>query len=211
MLIAVRGAGSCDDVVFRAISKGVCGVIDCANTADPHKFFPFVEDDVEQCFVLSIDLLYSLPDVIRSSFSASWKAVAITFPGRLFNYQDAAENHEVFLQSWELLQKLSSRMTVFVSVREDKEQLVFAQQFANRVEESMGHTVSSQKQVMEKMVSELSRYREVLSPEDRVIFDELIEKPFSRLGAVTHASSLHTWAFFVLSVCIEQEKKKRKN
>lgn len=210
MLVAVSGEDSCRDVVLRAIDVGVCGVIDCANTADPHMFFPLVEDAVEQCFVLSIDLLYSFPDAVRTAFASEWVAVAVTFPGRLFHYQDAVENAEVFLQSWELLKKLSLRMPVFVSVRSDDAQRAFAQRFADRVEECMGHTSKSQKHVMEDLVRELRRYREVLSPEDRVVFDELVEKPFSRLGAVTHASSLHTWAFFVLSVVLEQEKKKRK-
>jgi hypothetical protein len=71
----------------------------------------------------------------------------------------------------------------------------------------MGHTVNTQKQVIDIMISELKDYRKALSYDDRILFDNIIGDVFSHVGSISNSGSIHTWAFFLLSIILEQQKK----
>ncbi len=71
----------------------------------------------------------------------------------------------------------------------------------------MGHTASSQRQVVDRLLRELHDYGRALRPEERVLYERLLEAPLLHFGATSNASSLHTWAFLLLSVMLEQEKR----
>ena len=71
----------------------------------------------------------------------------------------------------------------------------------------MGHTVKSQRRVVERVSNELKRYAKSLRSEEQPIFNDLIKKPFLHIGSITYTSSAQTWAFMLLSTLLEQEKK----
>ena len=73
----------------------------------------------------------------------------------------------------------------------------------------MGHTVLSQRQVLDLLLSELRDYGKALRPQERQILDEVLREPLKHIGSITYASSVHVWAFLLLSIIVEQQKKIR--
>jgi hypothetical protein len=74
----------------------------------------------------------------------------------------------------------------------------------------MGHTVLSQRRMVDNILNELKEYGNALREEDRVIYEELLKSSLKRVGAISYASSIHVWAFILLSIIIEQEKRRVK-
>jgi hypothetical protein len=74
----------------------------------------------------------------------------------------------------------------------------------------MGHTVYSQRLVSDQILRELKSYSKALRPENRVIYEDLLKKPLKHLGEINYTSSMHCWAFLLLSIILEQEKRIRK-
>jgi len=70
----------------------------------------------------------------------------------------------------------------------------------------MGHTVSTQKKIVDIIISELKDYRNALSYDEKIIFDSIIGDVYSHIGSISNAGSIHTWAFFLLSIILEQKK-----
>lgn len=71
----------------------------------------------------------------------------------------------------------------------------------------MGHTTASQRQQVDRLLSELKDYARALRPEERVLLERLLREPLKHVGAIANASSFHTWAFLLLSIMIEQERR----
>ncbi|MFH1511093.1 MAG: hypothetical protein ABIF10_05350 [Candidatus Woesearchaeota archaeon] len=71
----------------------------------------------------------------------------------------------------------------------------------------MGHTVWSQRIVSDMILDELSSFAKALRGEDRVVFEEMLKKPLKHFGSISYASSYHAWAFLLLAILLEQEKK----
>lgn len=71
----------------------------------------------------------------------------------------------------------------------------------------MGHTVWSQRMCSDIVLKELKEYGRSLGKEDRVVYERLLDLPLKHLGSVAYASSFHVWAFFLLSIMLEQEKR----
>lgn len=59
-------------------------------------------------------------------------------------------------------------------------------------------------------ITELMSYAKALREEDRVIFEKLLKLSLRKVGAISYASSIHVWAFVLLSIILEQEKRIRK-
>jgi hypothetical protein len=57
------------------------------------------------------------------------------------------------------------------------------------------------------VIHELEAYGKALREEDRKIYVELLKLPLKKIGAISYASSIHVWAFLLLSILVEQEKK----
>ena len=74
----------------------------------------------------------------------------------------------------------------------------------------MGHTVWSSRQNLDILLDELSSYGKALRQEDREIFVRLLKVPLQHVGSISYVSSLHEWAFLLLSIMLEQEKRLRK-
>lgn len=71
----------------------------------------------------------------------------------------------------------------------------------------MGHTVASQRQVIDIVLSELNDYSRALRKEERMILERLLNEPLKHVGAISNASSIDVWAMILLSILIEQEKR----
>lgn len=71
----------------------------------------------------------------------------------------------------------------------------------------MGHTVSSQRIVLDIVIDELRAFSKSLRKEDREIFEEIINRPLKHIGSISYACSINVWAFLLIAIIIEQEKK----
>ena len=71
----------------------------------------------------------------------------------------------------------------------------------------MGHTTSSQRIVADLLLKELSQFAKVLRKEDRETYLNLIKEPLKHLGSISYVSSQQTWAFLLLAILLEQQKK----
>jgi len=71
----------------------------------------------------------------------------------------------------------------------------------------MGHTVWSQRMTLDVLLAELKKYGKALRPEDREALERLLKQPLRHVGSIAYASSMHLWAFLILSILIEQEKR----
>ncbi|MBS1266834.1 MAG: hypothetical protein MAG795_00803 [Candidatus Woesearchaeota archaeon] len=71
----------------------------------------------------------------------------------------------------------------------------------------MGHTVWSQRIVLDKILKELEKYGKSMRQEDAEIYQKLLKQPLKHISNISYASSIHVWAFVLLSIILEQEKK----
>ena len=71
----------------------------------------------------------------------------------------------------------------------------------------MGHTVSSQRQMVDRTLAELLAYSKALRSDERIIYENLLKKALSKVGTIGYANSIHVWATVLLSIMLEQEKK----
>jgi len=70
----------------------------------------------------------------------------------------------------------------------------------------MGHTVTSQRQIVEKILSELADYGRSLRQDERAAFESAIDKVKLHIGSISYACSYTTWALVLFSIILEQEK-----
>ena len=73
----------------------------------------------------------------------------------------------------------------------------------------MGHTVSSQRMRVDYVLHELKSFGQAMCKEDRRIYERMLKEPLKHVGAIAYASSLDVWAFVLLSLLLEQEKRIR--
>jgi hypothetical protein len=57
------------------------------------------------------------------------------------------------------------------------------------------------------ILQELQQFARALPEADRKIFLQLLKEPLKHLGSISYASSFHTWAFLLVCIILEQEKK----
>lgn len=70
----------------------------------------------------------------------------------------------------------------------------------------MGHTVWSQRQNADILLAELESYAKVLRPDERELYLKILKEPLKHLGSISYASSMHAWAFLLISMILEQQK-----
>ena len=80
-------------------------------------------------------------------------------------------------------------------------------QFSNN---KMGHTSSSQRIIVDLLLGELRDYGKTLQRDERAIFERLLKEPLKHVSKISYANSIHAWAFLLLSIMIEQEKRLKK-
>lgn len=69
-----------------------------------------------------------------------------------------------------------------------------------------GRTVPSFRMMIEELIEELSVFRRALHGEDKVIFDELMNKARKHLSSGTIMPTLDPMSVLLLSIIIEQQK-----
>ena len=60
---------------------------------------------------------------------------------------------------------------------------------------------------MNSLVDELQCYGKALRGKDSIIYARLLKKAYKHFGTTSYANSMHAWAFLLLSIMLEQEKK----
>lgn len=70
----------------------------------------------------------------------------------------------------------------------------------------MGHTVSSQRQVCDNILQELTQFKKSLRQKDRDTCTKLLNSARNHYGSISYTSSYHTWAIVLLSMMLEQQK-----
>jgi hypothetical protein len=137
-LIGVRGDSKQvnSKIIFDALEKEPTLVIDCANCANPHKYYPFVNSEVfRSTFVVEVEMLYKLRDVIKNAPKMARRigvgSIFVTTFHRLFAYDNKEENKDVYEHAWILLSNLATEFNVLVGVHEAQE--VFAKKYCHEI------------------------------------------------------------------------------
>ncbi len=201
-------------VVMRyALTRTPSLVIDCANIADFHRWNAVYPDtDYAAVSVIELELLYKFRDAVKAldTLAPNVSTVVVTSAKHLFHYGDESENVEVLTHAWELLAEHAlTRDIVAVAdtpaqvrcARRVQAQLVTVQEF----EESMGHTVASQRTTTEEVISALSRYARTLPQGQQERLRELLRIPLQHAGSISYANSRDAWAFSLLTIIERQE------
>jgi len=120
-LVGITGTYADHYVIDRAIQNQPALIIDCANKASPHSFFPHtLPETLHHVYVLEVDLLYAFRDVLKQTKQMSrdlgLSFIAITRFEGLFHYGDEEETAAITNHAWELLQELAQDYTVFVAL-----------------------------------------------------------------------------------------------
>jgi hypothetical protein len=70
----------------------------------------------------------------------------------------------------------------------------------------MGHTVASQRIVLDILNSELLQFGKAMRAKDRERYERMLKRSYQHYGSMSYADSFHSWAFLLLSIMLEQEK-----
>jgi len=133
MLSVVVGKGA-DSFLLKSASNILPSyIIDCANCADPHRFFPKLDlEHMEQVYVTEVEMLYKFRDVLKASNifikENRIRLLVITTTDYLFNYQDELENYYVTEHAWKLMRKID--IQVLVGVRRNSIHYNLAKRYA---------------------------------------------------------------------------------
>ncbi|MCB9362809.1 hypothetical protein H6504_05210 [Candidatus Woesearchaeota archaeon] len=109
-------------------------IIDCANSADPHRVFPQVmPEEMHDVYVMNAEAIYRYRDTLKQvpywARRLAIKSIIVTSTRILFSYDDEEENHDVFVQCWELLKDISQRYKVIVEV--GRKEAAFARKYCD--------------------------------------------------------------------------------
>jgi hypothetical protein len=199
-LLGIRGEHVDRKLMLYALAHTPSLVLDCANSANLHALYPHASPEAfRQAHVITIDAIYRFRDALEGA--GSWaerleaRTIVVTSYDRLFSYDDAVEKEHVLSQAWETIVRLSQRYDVVVPYREGCKEV------------DMGHTVWSARVATDELIAELNDFAKALSREDRIAFERLLKEPLKHISKLSYTSSMHMWAFFLLCVMIEQEKR----
>ena len=108
-------------VIYHAANNLPALIIDCANVANPHKYFPKItEEQFAQMYVFELEMLYKLRDVLlqvpKVARDRKVNSIVVTTAHHLMNYQDEIENKDIYGHIWELLIKIGRKTKTIVAV-----------------------------------------------------------------------------------------------
>lgn len=126
-------------LIFHAARKKPSLIIDCANCANPHLFYPNLTiEDFNELYVIELELLYKFRDVLLRVPSIMKKirgsTVVVTTSNHLFNYQDELENRNIIEHSWEIMEIIGKRYDVIAGITFDSVHLSFAKKYSHKLE-----------------------------------------------------------------------------
>jgi hypothetical protein len=113
-------------------------VVDCANCANPHAFYPKLTlQAMQQIFIFELEQLYKFRDVLRQVpfhlNKINSKLVVVTTSDHLINYQNEDENMDIYIYAWKLMKKIGCRHNIFAGVSKDSYQLAYARKYADKL------------------------------------------------------------------------------
>jgi hypothetical protein len=115
-----------------------CLVIDCANCANPHAFYPKLSlETMQQIYVFELEQLYKFRDVLRQlplySRRLNAKAVVVTTSDHLINYQNEDENKGIYVYAWQLMRKIGRKENIIAGVLADSIQFEYAKKYCDKI------------------------------------------------------------------------------
>ena len=204
-LKGIFGGGN-HKLLWLAAEKAPVLFIDAANCADIHQLRDIPLETLSLIYVLPAESLYRFKPTLRQLPGIARKVgtdkIIISTFTKLFDYDDEEENKDVFETCWRLIYQLSRRFEIVVGVGKGHEE--FARRYGV---EDMGHTISSPRVMTDLMLEELKQYGKTLGVEDNERYKRLLKEPLKRMGSISNASSFHVWAFLLLSIILEQDKR----
>jgi hypothetical protein len=198
-------------VVRLALDNFPSILVDASNSANLHKFPEYDPEHFNNVHVIEVEALYRLTTTLKKIHTIA-RAINIskifitTF--RLFNYDDEQEINNIYIYAWELLNNLARDFNIVVGVEKGSIHEHLAKMHDAKVLD-MGHTLTSQRMIVDNILNELEHFGKSLSTEDRRIYAELLKEPLKHLGNITYTSSMNTWAIMLLCIILEREKNER--
>ena len=118
-LIRLSRRGSNFRLMMHALKNTPSLVIDCANCANPHIFYPYVSPEAfENTYVVPVDAIFRFRDTLKRAGAMAErlgaKTIVITAFDRLFSYDDEQENRDITVHAWEIIRKLAEHFDVVV-------------------------------------------------------------------------------------------------
>lgn len=209
MLCGMIGDRSINIILINeALDNTPALLIDCANVADIHKFKGRDIEQYANLYVLEVDSLYRLIPTLRQLSKIlkkiGVKKVFMTSFTHLFNYDNDLENKDVYIYAWELLSNYATEFNIYVAVEKGT-----IHEHLSKVHgmKTMGHTNTSQRMMIDKLLGELQSFGNALDEQDRLILNDLLKKPLKHFGSITYASPLNPEIFILLSIILEQQKR----
>lgn len=201
-LLGIKGPRQNFELMRYALAHVPSLVLDCANHANPHLFYPHVDPEAFRgTYIIAVDAIYRFRDAVkqaeRSAKTVGAKTIVVTSFDKLFTYHDEEENREVISHVWELLQTLSQKYDVVVPYDSRCTEVV------------MGHTVWSGRVATDELLKELRAFGAALSPKEQALYEEMLKEPLKHISKISYTSSMHLWAFLLLCIMLEQEKRIR--
>lgn len=118
-------------------------MIDCANAACPHRYYPMIDlSDMQQIYVFELELLHKFRDVLKRLplyvKRLNARSIIVTASDHLINYHDDKENHDIYMHAWQLMKRMSTKTDILVGVDLKSSQHGYAVKFCDRMENING-------------------------------------------------------------------------
>jgi hypothetical protein len=199
------------DLICMALENYPSILIDASNSANVHNFQGYSPENFANVYVVEVEALYRLTATLKKIANIArerdTKNIFITTM-RLYNYDDENEIRNIFIHAWEIFAHLSGEFNIFAAVEKGSihEQLA---RLNGAKEVKMGHTLTSQRMIVDNILGDLKHFERSLCDEDREIYTQLLREPLKHLGSITYTSSMNTWAILLLCIMLEREKMRR--
>ncbi|MBL8013152.1 MAG: hypothetical protein JNN05_04830 [Candidatus Omnitrophica bacterium] len=118
-------------------------LVDCANAACPHRYYPMINlSAMQQIYVFELELLHKFRDVLKRVplyiRNLKVKSIIVTTSDRLINYHDEKENNDIYTHCWVLMKKIGQTNDIVVGVAPHSHQYNYAVRFCDRLETVYG-------------------------------------------------------------------------
>jgi len=123
VLKRLKGKNVNFELIMHAIENTPSLILDCANYANPHLFYPFVNpDNFREVYVIPVDAIYRFRDTLKQAGQTAEKlrarCIVITTFDRLFSYDDPEENRNIIEHAWNIIDALSEKHEVLVGEKQ---------------------------------------------------------------------------------------------